>query len=212
VDSTDTWSWDGRYWTQVSRFGPTRRTGHSMTFDTARSCTVLFGGEHVAGQALRDTWVFDGAEWTQVEDIGPSLRTEHASAFDQNRGRLVLFGGPLRGDGVDGQWARDTWECDGATWTQVEDTGPAKRRSHCLAYDSDRKRTVLFGGLAELTDGSHQVVNDTWGVAVHNAAPNLKVSEHPVVHLAMVYAAIGGGLLDTQQQLDEAQLSTGRRD
>ena len=162
VDSTDTWSWDGRYWTQVSRFGPTRRTGHSMTFDTARSYTVLFGGEPVAGQALRDTWVFDGAEWTQVEDIGPSLRTEPATAFDQNRGRLVLFGGLLRGDGVDGQWARDTWEWDGATWTQVEDTGPAKRRSHCLAYDSDRKRTVLFGGLAELTDGSHQFVNDTW--------------------------------------------------
>jgi len=60
VDSTDTWSWDGRCWRQVSYFGPTRRIGHSMTFDTARSCTVLFGGEPVAGQALRDTWVFDG--------------------------------------------------------------------------------------------------------------------------------------------------------
>ena len=60
VDSTDTWSWDGRCWRQVSYFGPTRRIGHSMTSDTARSCTVLFGGEPVAGQALRDTWVFDG--------------------------------------------------------------------------------------------------------------------------------------------------------
>ena len=32
-----------------------------------------------------------------------------------------------------------------ATWTQVEDAGGAKRRSHCWAYDRDRKRMSWWG-------------------------------------------------------------------
>ena len=116
-----------------------------MTFDTARSCTVLFGGEPVAGQALRDTWVFDGAEWTQVEDIGPSLRTEHATAFDQNRGRLVLFGALLRGDGADGQWARDTWEWDGPRGHKSRTPVGRSAARTVGAYDRDRKRMSWWG-------------------------------------------------------------------
>jgi hypothetical protein len=56
----------------------------------------------------------------------------------------VLFGALLRGDGADGQWARDTWEWDGPRG-QVEDAGGAKRRSHCWAYDRDRKRMSWWG-------------------------------------------------------------------
>ena len=52
----------------------------------------------------------------------------------------------------------DTWEWDGADWTQVEDTGPVGRSGHVLAYDSNRSRIVLYGGA--VSDGTPR--GDTW--------------------------------------------------
>ena len=52
----------------------------------------------------------------------PGLRGFHAMAYDSVRGKTVLFGGAI-GSG----YAGDTWEWDGATWTQVAAGGPAAR-------------------------------------------------------------------------------------
>jgi len=51
----DTWSWDGKHWTQIQDIGPGPRTFAAMAYDSNRSRTVLFGG---AGQnaLLGDTW------------------------------------------------------------------------------------------------------------------------------------------------------------
>jgi hypothetical protein len=57
--------------------------------------------------------------------------------YDSQRGRTVMFGGNSSG-------VPETWEWDGATWTQVATTGPSV--SYAMAYDSQRGRTVLFGG------------------------------------------------------------------
>ena len=42
-------------------------------------------------------------------------------------------------------------------WTQKQDIGPAARRAHAMAYDSNRGRSVLFGGITD-----NQLFNDTW--------------------------------------------------
>jgi hypothetical protein len=62
-------------------------------------------------------------------------------AYDSARGVTVLFGGY-----DDYQSQDDTWEWDGASWTQVADTNPWGRYDHAIAYDSARGVTVLFGG------------------------------------------------------------------
>jgi len=46
---------------------------------------------------------------------------------------------------------------DGENWTQYEDIGPAPRSRHAMAYDSNRQRTVLFGGST-----GNLNLNDTW--------------------------------------------------
>jgi hypothetical protein len=52
----------------------------------------------------------------------------------------------------------DTWEWNGTTWTQSSPiTRPAVRRHHALAYDSARRRVVLFGGFSTV-----QNYGDTW--------------------------------------------------
>jgi hypothetical protein len=74
-----------------------------------------------------------------------------SGSFEPRAGvRLCASGKPLA----------DTWEWDGQnkTWTQIKPTtSPPARSSHALAYDSARKRTVLFGGWSGSTS-----LTDTW--------------------------------------------------
>jgi hypothetical protein len=72
-------------------------------------------------------------------------------AYDADRSVVVLFGGRFGA-----QVFNDTWEWDGEYWTQMADIGPSARYVHALVYDTERKRTVLFGGSANGAAG------DTW--------------------------------------------------
>src|SRR6185436_7514834 len=66
----------------------------------------------------------------------------------------VLFGGST----AQGIRLNDTWEWDGATWTQrMPQSIPPARRSHAAAYDAARGRVVVFGG-----NGSGGALADTW--------------------------------------------------
>ncbi|MEM7201764.1 MAG: kelch repeat-containing protein [Planctomycetota bacterium] len=74
-------------------------------------------------------------------------RRSPAVAFDEQRGTTVLFGGWY--------WAEknETWEWDGATWTQLfPSRQPSARSGHSMVYDSRRGVIVLFGGY----DGSYR--------------------------------------------------------
>jgi hypothetical protein len=54
---SDTWEWDGSYWTQVTpSVSPPEHCMHAMAYDFARQRVVLFGG--AAGEASDDTWLF----------------------------------------------------------------------------------------------------------------------------------------------------------
>jgi hypothetical protein len=64
--------------------------------------------------------------------------------YDSTRNVSVLFGGSSASG-----WAIDTWEWDGETWTQIEDTGPDGQVAHeTMTYDAARKVAVLDGGSA----------------------------------------------------------------
>jgi hypothetical protein len=151
----DTWEWDGENWTQMADSGPPGRYLAAMAYDVQRNQTVLFGGEG-AGAFEGDTWGWDGKNWTQLADSGASPRQNFAMAYDSKRQRIVVFGGLWGGTG--GGLFADTWEWDGAAWTQLAVTGPAARQGHAMAYDSTRDRSVLFGGF----DHSLHALGDTW--------------------------------------------------
>jgi len=68
----------------------------------------------------------------------------------------LLFGG-LTGSGYSG----DTWGWDGKHWTQIQDIGPGPRGFAAIAYDSDRSRTILFGG------SRGGFLGDTWELYEH---------------------------------------------
>ena len=157
----DTWELGPGGWTQ----GPTApamlvgREGHGMTWDSSRQVVVLFGGLGTFG-VLDDTWEYDGATWTSGPAPPPGLvhRSFHGLTFDPVRGRTILFGGadaaifPLD----------DTWEYDGASWTQgpVAPAGLGGRNLYGLSWDAGRGVVVLFGG-----SGLTGPISDTWELA-----------------------------------------------
>jgi len=58
-------------WVQSAAQGPSARAGVSLSYDSSRRQTVLFGG--AAGSTyISDTWLYSGTAWTQVQAPGPS--------------------------------------------------------------------------------------------------------------------------------------------
>jgi hypothetical protein len=86
----------------------------------------------------------------------PSGRYIHGFAYDSDRHVSVLFGG----DDTGSARLNDTWEFDGTSWVQVNTPQSPTGRANIdqtLVYDSNRKRTVLFGGLS-----NNAYLSDTW--------------------------------------------------
>jgi hypothetical protein len=109
-------------------------------------------------------------------------------AYDSQRGVIVLFGGDA------GTFPRlgDTWEWDGATWTQRATTGPEKRSDAGMTFDSVRGVCVLFGGIAVPQPNEFTYFGDTWTwdgsvwTRVSNTGPS------PRRRVAMTFDALQG--------------------
>lgn len=75
-------------------------------------------------------------------------------SYDAARAVTILFGG----EGSGGLRLGDTWQWDGAEWTEIGVFGPPSRWNHAMAFDAARSVTVLFGG--EGIGGAR--LRDTW--------------------------------------------------
>jgi pimeloyl-ACP methyl ester carboxylesterase len=156
----DTWLWDGHDWTQVfPAHVPPPLAAHAMTYDSARSQVVLFGGVVRGSEYLDETWVWDGRDWTPKNpEHSPAPREHPALAYNSARGYVVLFGGWV-------PFHDDTWVWDGNDWTQKSPVmSPAPRYRSAMAYDSARSEIVLFGG----ESGIYDYLNDTWVWGINN--------------------------------------------
>lgn len=158
----DTWIWDGVRWADVTpMLSPQPRSWSAMAYDPSNGTVALFGGF----PAFADTWEWDGANWTDVTDqVAPVGRWGHDMAYDAMRQRIILFGGHT------GAYARDTWEYQskgsgGKGWLRIQTAhSPMACGRHKMAYDVDRKHTVMFGGLdgVNVADGTWCFENDDW--------------------------------------------------
>lgn len=160
----DTWEWDGTSWTRRTPVTEPPGRGHSeLAYDGNTQSVLLFAGyENANGPSMRaDTWAWDGANWTERAIVArPPSRSYEAMAYDASRQRAVLFGG-YGNNGVAG--LGDTWEWDGARWTEriFSSQTPPGRGQTALAYDAARQRVVLFGGVTQFTLGGVTLA-DTW--------------------------------------------------
>ena len=149
----DTWAWNSVGWAQIStQNGPAPRYLNALTYDSAHSQIVMFGGQDVNENPLSDTWVFDGSTWTQKSpQNSPPANPGNQMVYDTAHNQGVLFGGL----GFD---TNQTWIWDGANWTKEATTpAPSLRNAFGMAYDTTEGQVVLFGGF----NASVQL-GDTW--------------------------------------------------
>jgi hypothetical protein len=208
----DTWEWTrgpSHVWTNVSptSSSPVARDDHAMTYDTADSYPVLFGGRDANGTPLGDTWLWISGKWWNVTVAGgPSPRFGAAMTYDVARGVVVLVGGD---DGT--QKLNDVWEWNGAArqWHQVQAVGqplPARSYAALSSFDASKPGVALFGGL-----GAAGQLNDTWiwngkwwtRATVTGAAPTAR--QHAVTvydavsHRMVLYGGLDSRNINSEQ-------------
>ncbi len=136
-----------------------------IAYDAARGRIVRLAYEADNADFLQ-VWEWDGLHWERrqiANGLAPAGRRFPSIAYDSARGRVILFGGI---DFSSSRVMRDVWEWDGERWYDVTPSGassPSARYSAAMAYDSRRRRTVLFGGHGRrgLGSGRHDL-DDTW--------------------------------------------------
>jgi len=120
------------------------------------------------------------ASWTQVGTGGLSGIQGHAMAYDSQHGRTVLFGGfaaTNNGGVFTGLFLSNTLGGAGGSWGVIAGTGPSPRSGAAMAHDSQRGRTVLFGGSGPGgTFGDTWELNGTIWTQVVTAGPSPRVS------------------------------------
>jgi len=144
---TDTWTWNGRTWTQIPNGAPVVRNAHAMALDERAGRTVLFGGRGApgtsgsgsAGAVYADTWEWDGATWTLRATVDAPARHGHSLAFDRTTQTLVMFGGQDK-DGL----LATTFELDGATWRALATAHAPLATAPVVMATGSRGRPILL--------------------------------------------------------------------
>ena len=115
----------------------------ALFFTAALLAAVLVGSGEAQG-------------WIQTVTTGPtpSARGGHGFVYDSGRQQVLLFDGTDFGS----SYRNDMWVLSGATWTTLSPaTMPPPCYLACMAYDSTRGFTILFGGATAAGR-----VNNTW--------------------------------------------------
>lgn len=79
-------------------------------------------------------------------------------------GRIVLYGG-TRAEGESYVNVGETWEWDGLRWRLAvpEAEGPGARTAMAMAYDPQKRATVMYGGASgDWNTGEIQLLRDVW--------------------------------------------------
>ena len=155
------------YWYLESTTGPGPRSDFSMAYDPIKKVILLHGGfgpgtdadrPHlplISGPNQSDTWFWNGTSWNKVE--GSHLALERAAmVYDKYKNQMILFGGWT------GKRTNETWLWSGSTWKQVTDSRPALSQDYALAFDEQRRTSLLFGGQKVDFQGGAVALGDTW--------------------------------------------------
>ena len=146
-------------WAPITASGtvPPPLSGACAALDAPRSRLLLFGGRTQGGTLTNYVYTLDLASvvWARWSIMGtpPTPREGAAAVLDPAGDRWFVFGGDegaLR--------ANDLHVLDlvAGGWTTAlpGGTGPAAREGACLAFDSRRLHSVLFGGSSDGSTGT----------------------------------------------------------
>lgn len=133
--------------------------------------------DHSLKRTLLLTSVFSFAV-SPLFAIAPAARYETRMVYDPGTTHMILFGGATAADSGTKTIYRlnDTWEWTSLRWIErYPAQTPPGRSGHVMVYDSNRGRTVMFGGRGQTAD-----LNDTWFYKDRNWTEILPPNSPPV--------------------------------
>ena len=155
----DTWEWDGQQWIQVDEAGPPARFPGGMVYDPARQEVLIYSGHfaEATGEFIdyNDLWAWNGASWREIPLDGPTPghRTHAALVYDPVIEKTLLASSGSQ------TFLSDVWAWDGTKWEVIQTSNTPTRSGHNIAYDPNRDRFVLFGGVDR---PGGKALTDTW--------------------------------------------------
>ncbi len=151
-EASDTWTWNGVDWTEVSydNAGPRFRFGARMV--SAGDHVVLFGGHVFNVRYFGDAWKLDGSNWIRIDhDPTPAGRGDAAVAWNPDDSSLFVDGGlglrPDAGPGNLGIARRDAWLLRNGNWTPITTPGPPVLYDASAIWDGSTHSVVVMFGM-----------------------------------------------------------------
>jgi hypothetical protein len=189
--NNEVWAYDGNDWTLLSADSPAGppwnvEVQHAV-FDSARAKMIVITSPPAQNPYQNATWEFDSPTltWSLATSGTPIGYSGSAFAYDSVRhvtvGQNYIIGQL--------QSYAATWTFNGASWTNAGVVTPP-RDSACMAFDTTRRRTVLYGCCRGGSLGYY--VTDTWafdGAAWQQILPQLLNTNQydAVIPLALAY-------------------------
>lgn len=92
----NTWTWDGRAWTQQNPSTQPPPLYFTVgDFDPRLQEVVVFGGGS-EGVDQNTTWAWDGSDWTLLSPLkSPAAREQFGTAWDPSSHQFLIFGGDV---------------------------------------------------------------------------------------------------------------------
>ncbi len=156
---SDTWSWDGSSWTQLSPSTvPTAAAGTMATDWAHRRIIFVTNGNH--SSFFHMTWAWDGANWSKVVTPTAIPTQIHGGiVYDSLRDRVVLVAGC--------GWKN--YELTASDWVKIPSIpSPQGIEYPVVAYDELRHRVISFSGA--ICNNPRVYVNTHWAYATPKPA------------------------------------------
>lgn len=153
----DVWSWNGKFWKQVSSDCPAKSL--EAVYDPVSNRILAYGDVYEKTRIWKggdprslELWEFRSNQWRQLSSEGPQIASPFEMAFDIKRETLVVP-----------HWENGNavvWEWKNGKWKKLVCSGnfPEERNRYALAYHQPERGTFLFGGRNDL----HPYLGDFW--------------------------------------------------
>jgi len=133
-----------------------------MTYDEVRGQVVLAAVDSTTppnGERPSAMWAWDGTHWTRLTSGFGDPLLSPTQPLSAGPGGLMLLDGAMHKGNV-----AMTWLWRDGKWLRSEAAPPTPQRvSHAMAYDTNRKRIVMFGGHGGFMPGRNgEMFGDTW--------------------------------------------------
>lgn len=131
---SETWTWDGSFWSPIDDSGPALNLP-KLAWDTTTSTLVLVGS--FGSSSTTSTYIWTQHMWVPVNDLGPDVPVG------------ALLSTPV---GVVAVTSTGTWTWNGTRnrWTQVQDVGP-RSTELCGVWHRKENLGIVFDGAAGST-------------------------------------------------------------